>query len=393
VSATYVYPATERVLYGEGALALLGEECERFGAERILLLTTPSLADTELRGGVEEGLADRLVGTLDGCSQHVPLEAVNALISDAHVLSPDLLVTLGGGSVIDAGKALAAGLAEGYDNASQIHEHRIVFEPPAAIEQKPFDAAPIAQVAVPTTLSAAEYDGIFGMTFEGTKDLYADPRLSPRTVLLDPAATEDTPAQLWASSGIRALDHAVEIFLSRSPTPVTDAACLYAVRLLAANLPRTLADPGDAESRARCQQAAWLSMLGVENVTLGLCHGIGHQIGARCNVPHGITSCVMLPTVLEAMVELMPGRCAELALAMGAGDAGLPEAQLAAALPTAVRGFVASLGLPTTLSEVGVAEEDFELIAHDSVRDFVVASAPLQVEEGDVVRLLRQALR
>jgi alcohol dehydrogenase class IV len=246
---------------------------------------------------------------------------------------------------------------------------------------------------VPTTLSAAEYDGIFGMTFEGTKDLYADPRLSPRTVLLDPAATEDTPAQLWASSGIRALDHAVEIFLSRSPTPVTDAACLHAVRLLAANLPRTLADPGDAESRARCQQAAWLSMLGVENVTLGLCHGIGHQIGARCNVPHGITSCVMLPTVLEAMVELMPGRCAELALAMGAGDAGLPEAQLAAALPTAVRGFVASLGLPTTLSEVGVAEEDFELIAHDSVRDFVVASAPLQVEEGDVVRLLRQALR
>jgi maleylacetate reductase len=124
MSAIYVYPATERVLYGEGALALLGEECERFGAERILLLTTPSLADTELRGGVEEGLADRLVGTLDGCSQHVPLEAVNALISYAHELSPDLLVTLGGGSVIDAGKALAAGLAEGYDNASQIHEHR-----------------------------------------------------------------------------------------------------------------------------------------------------------------------------------------------------------------------------------------------------------------------------
>jgi hypothetical protein len=92
----------------------------------------------------------------------------------------------------------------------------------------------------------------------------------------------ETPRDLWAATGIRALDHAVEIYLSRAPTPATDAASLHVVRLLFAHLPRSLEVPTDDEARLVAMQAAWLSMLGVDNVTLGLSHGIGHQIGARC---------------------------------------------------------------------------------------------------------------
>lgn len=390
--ATYLYPATERVIHGVGALAGLAEEAQRLGGSRPLLLTTPSLADSELRREVESMIGDRRVGTLADCAQHVPLETVSGLISAARQLEPDLLVTLGGGSVIDAGKAIAAALAEGYEDAGRLVGHRIVFEPPAAIDQKPFEGSPMPQLAIPTTLSAAEYDGIFGMTAEGTKELYADPRLAPRSVILDPVVTHATPAGLWASSGIRALDHAIEIYLSRAPSPITDAACLHAVRLLARNLPLSQQDPSDDEARLLCQHAAWLSMLGVDNVTLGLSHGIGHQIGARCNVPHGITSCVMLPTVLEAMVDVMPQRLAELAEAIDEDAHDRTTEQLAASLPDAVRTFVRSLGLPTTLREVDVDEDDFELIARDSVRDFVVASAPLEVSEDDVVALLGRAL-
>jgi alcohol dehydrogenase len=193
---------------------------------------------------------------------------------------------------------------------------------------------------------------------------------------------------LWRASGIRALDHAVEIYLSKAPTPVTDAASLHALRLLRDHLGRD-----DEASRLVCLQAAWLSMLGVDNVTLGLSHGIGHQIGARCGVPHGVTSCVMLPTVLERMIEVMPERLADIAEIFDprAGGVGASRSSLAARAPELIRGFIAGLGLPTRLSEVGVREADFELIAEDAMRDFVVAFSPVTVTKDDVVALLARA--
>jgi alcohol dehydrogenase class IV len=131
-------------------------------------------------------------------------------------------------------------------------------------------------------------------------------------------------------------------------------------------------------------------MLGVENVTLGLSHGIGHQIGARCGVPHGVTSCVMLPTVMAFMADAMPQRLADLAQVMATPP--VYPAQTARAAPELVGQFIASLGLPTKLSEVGVREDAFELIANDAMGDFVVAAAPVNVTKEDVVGLLARAL-
>lgn len=389
-ATSYTYPATERVVYGAGAAERIGAECEQLGARKVVLITTPSLrgSDAELR--VREALGDRCAGQSYDCSQHVPLDSVSRLISTAGDCDPDLIVTLGGGSVIDAGKALAAALAMGMSDASALYEHRIVFEYPDQISQRPLEGRPIPHLAVPTTLSAAEYDGIFGMTHQGRKDLYSDPRLAPRVVVLDPELTQETPAPLWACSGIRALDHAVEIYLSRQATPVTDAAALHAVKLLFAHLPRSAEDPRDTEARLACMQAAWLSMIGVDNVTLGLSHGIGHQIGARCGVPHGVTSCVMLPTVMEYMVAVTPRRLADLAQAMAANSSGMPS-QLAAEAPGLVRELIASLGLPTTLGQAGVSKDDFEQIADDAMADFVVASAPTTVSKQDILDLLTRA--
>lgn len=385
---SFDYPRTERVVIGAGALAAAGAEAERLGCSRALLLSTPSLRGGELEAQLAGSLGELRAGSSHESRQHVPLDSVSALIEAVAPLEPDLIVSLGGGSVIDAGKALAAALAHGYGDGHGVYEHRIVFEYPATIEQRPFEREPIPHLAVPTTLSAAEYDGIFGMTHEGTKDLYLDPRLVPRVVLLDPLASAATPPALWAGTGMRALDHAIEIYLSRSPSPPTDAACLQAIRLLFENLLRSLEQPGDLAARERCLEAAWLSMFGVENVTLGLSHGIGHQIGARCGVPHGVTSCLMLPAVLEFMLEAMPDRLADVAAAAGADVGGLSSAEAAALAPGLVRDLIAALGLPARLSEVGVAESDLALIAADSMRDFVVASAPVEVTEADVLALL-----
>lgn len=389
--ATYAYPATERVVHGAGAIDELGAQCDRLGAERVLLLSTRSLDGSAVERRVREALGDRCAGVTRDCAQHVPLDGVTRLISVGREVDPGLLVTVGGGSVTDAAKALAAALAAGCADGHALREHRIVFEYPDSLDQRPIDGEPLPIASVPTTLSAAEYDGIFGMTSEGTKDLYNDSRLTPRVVVLDPDATRETPRGLWAASGIRALDHAVEIYLSRAPTPVTDAASLHVVRLLFEHLPRSLEDPADDDARLGAMHAAWLSMLGVENVTLGLSHGIGHQIGARCGVPHGVTSCVMLPTVMARMVEVMPGRLADLARVMDPALGGAPDAEAAARAPELVLAFVRGLGLPTTLTEAGVGAGDFDGIADDAMKDFVVAFAPVEVSREEIKRLLAQA--
>jgi alcohol dehydrogenase class IV len=386
----YAYPSTDRVAYGAGVIGeALGAECDRLGVRRVLLMTTPSLEGSRAEGAVRDALDDRCAAVSRDSAQHVPLAAVDRLIAVGREVRPDAIVTVGGGSVTDAAKALAAALAEGVEDAHALLERRIVFEYPDRLEVPSLAGDPLPLVSVPTTLSAAEYDGIFGMTHEGTKDLYNDVRLAPRSVLLDPLATHETPDALWTASGIRALDHAVEIYLSRAPTPVTDAAALHAVRLLVEHLPRSRGDDDDA--RLACLQAGWLSMIGVDNVTLGLSHGIGHQIGARCGVPHGVTSCVMLPTVMARMVDVMPRRLADLARVMDAGLATAPEPEAAARAPELVREFVAALGLPTRLSEAGVGEADLDLIADDAMRDFVVAFAPVDVSRQEIRALLVQA--
>jgi maleylacetate reductase len=391
MTTTFAYPPTEHVVYGTGALDELAAECERLSAGRVLLLSTPSLRGSGVEESVRDALGERCAGVSHECAQHVPLDAVSWLIAEGREIRPDVIVTLGGGSVTDAGKALAAALAQGYADAHELREHRIVFEYPDSISVQPIEGEPVPIVSVPTTLSAAEYDGIFGMTYEGTKDLYNDVRLTPKGVILDPEATRETPRDLWAATGIRALDHAVEIYLSRAPTPATDAASLHVVRLLFAHLPRSLEVPTDDEARLGAMQAAWLSMLGVDNVTLGLSHGIGHQIGARCGVPHGVTSCVMLPTVMAYMMDARPRRLADLAAVMDPAIGTVSETEAAERAPELVREFVSGLGLPTRLSEVGVSDDDFDLIADDAMRDFVVASAPVEVSKDEIKLLLARA--
>jgi alcohol dehydrogenase len=351
-----------------------------------LLLSTPSLGGSRIEGIVREQLGERCAGVSHDCAQHVPSAAVDRLIAVGREVSPDAIVTVGGGSVTDAAKALAAALAEGFPDAAGLRARRILFEYPDKLEMPELEGEPIPLVSVPTTLSAAEYDGIFGMTHRGTKDLYNDVRLAPRSVFLDPEAARETPRQLWKASGIRALDHAIEIYLSRTPTPVTDATSLQAVRLLFAHLPRD-----DDDSLLACLEAAWLSMLGVDNVTLGLSHGIGHQIGARCGVPHGITSCLMLPTVMARMIDVATDRLADLAHVMDPATAALPQREAATRAPELVRSFISDLDLPTRLSQAGVGESDYELIADDAMRDFVVAFAPVEVSRQEIIALLTRA--
>ena len=323
VGGTHTFLPTSRVHFGPGSLRKLEEEARPHG--RAFVVTGRSLDEkTDLVRRVEALLGNKHAGTFAGMGQHTPGSAVERAAGEAEVAGADLLVSVGGGSVIDGTKAVARQL--GYP----------------------------AQVAVPTTLSGAEWAHRVGVTDEaaGKKSGFADPRTVPPVVILDPEATVFTPERLWLSTGIRALDHAVEGFLYGAEHPIIDVTGLEGASRLMELLPLSKAKPDDLEARAQLQVAAWLAYFGPLNTPMGLSHELGRRIGASYNVPHGVTSCITLAPSLRVAEETTPTeRWRGLADALG-GD---PNKQVA----SLVRG----LGLPHRLRDVGVPEGEFENIA------------------------------
>lgn len=322
-SGTHTFLRTERVHFGAGSLERLEEEARPRG--RAFIITGRSLYEkTALIRRVEEVLGDKHAGTYVGIGQHTPGGAVEEAAAEAESAAADLLVSVGGGSVVDGTKAISRQL--GYP----------------------------AQVAVPTTLSAAEWSHRTGVTDEAArrKAGFADPRAVPPVVILDPETTVFTPEKLWLSTGIRALDHAVEGFLYGGDHPITDVTGLEGARRLMEYLPRSRREPEELEVRLELQLAAWLSYFGPMNTPMGLSHELGRRIGASYEVPHGITSCITLaPSLVVARERIPDERWRELSEALG----GEP--------PERVASLVAELGLPGSLREVGVPEEDLESLA------------------------------
>jgi maleylacetate reductase len=205
----------------------------------------------------------------------------------------------------------------------------------------------------------------------------------PVSVILDPAVTVATPEWLWLSTGIRAVDHAVEDLCSGNPQPMSDGASLHALRLLGRGLRACRADAGDLAARLDCQLGAWLSMVGSQNgVTKGASHGIGHVLGGTAGVPHGYTSCVMLPHVLRFNRPVNAARQAWVAEALG-----MPGGEAA----DAVAALVGGLGLPQTLRDVGVRAEQLDVIAEGSMHDRMVHTNPRKIDGPAVVRQLLDA--
>jgi maleylacetate reductase len=207
---------------------------------------------------------------------------------------------------------------------------------------------------VPTTLSGAEWANRAGVTDEsaGRKRGFVDPETVPQVVVLDPEATVFTPERLWLSTGVRALDHAVEGYLYGGDHPVTDVTGLEGARRLMEYLPLSRREPEDLNVRLELQLVSWLAYFGPANTPMGLSHELGRRIGASYEVPHGITSCITLaPSLRLAKKRVQEVRWSELSEALG----GEPSER--------VSSLVEELGLPGRLREVGVPEEDLEDIA------------------------------
>ncbi len=353
----YRFTQLESVLFGPGKLLALGRELERRGLKRALVITGKTLGSSPLIDRVKGALGERLAGVFSGIQQHVPSKTLAAAVAEARRLQADCLVGFGGGSPIDAAKLVAMAIMTG-DAAPR----PIDFRRAETVVVGPL----LPNFALPTTLSAAEFTGGAGMTDEQTRHKGGrfDNRIQPLAVIMDPALTLHTPDWLWASTGVKALDHAVECAYSSRRQLICDTLAARAIKVLRRHLLPSFKGPGyeQVAHRGMCQLGAWMSIFGMHNTRLGISHALGHQIGARWDVPHGVTSCITVPHVMRFMADAAPHRFEAIAEGFEVPfDAADPRP---AAMQCAERAaeFIRELGVPTRLSQAGVPRAELERI-------------------------------
>lgn len=367
IEGEFAVQAHERIVFGTPAGRAVEAEARRAGAKRVFVVTNRSLAN--LRDGpvqwIERDLGSLHAGTFAGMSAHSSCTDIAAAANEARHAAADLLVAVGGGSVIDGTKAALLCLWRGIKDASGLAQ----LSPGSQERPEAQDQAP-RMIAVPTTFSAAEFTCQSGITDNAsrTKRVISHRLFAAQCVVLDSQATLFTPMHLLLATGMRAVDHAVETWCSPQANPVTEVLSMQGWKLLSSALPLIMRDPDDLDARQRAQFGMWQAVWPVAaGVTVGASHGIGYVLGGTYGVPHGETSCVLLPAVLRWNAQMNRSRQQQLSRAVGEN-----EGDLAAV----VSSLVASLELPLTLRAVGIEQGMLDDIAHRALQYSSVALNP-----------------
>jgi len=380
-------PAIERIVYGRPAAETLRAEVDRIGARRVFMIVSGTMnRSTPEVGRVCGVLGDRCAGIYDGIAPHIPMDAVLHAAGEARAVGADLIVTFGGGSVTGAGKIVQLCLRHDVHDAHRLAEFRVVVNADGTQSAPRYEGPTVRQIAIPTTLSGGEYNAQGGCTDTVNKVKYTfrNPLLVPRVTILDPAPTLHTPLWVWLSTGIRAVDHATEGICSPQADPVSTASFVQALAMLGDGLRRVKRDPGDLDARLDCQMGVWLSIAGRQGgAQMGASHAIGHALGGACHVPHGYTSCVMLPHVLRYNSSSNADRQRIVAGALGHPGEDASEVMSA---------FIAELGLPSRLADVGVTPAQFDMIADRALHDAWLHTNPRKIASREqVIGILRMA--
>jgi maleylacetate reductase len=386
MTGAYRFPAMESVIYGRNFTDAVKDEVERADAHAVFVLASGTLArETDLVDRLKIALGNRFAGLCAKIGSHTPRVDCVGAANAARAAGADLIVTLGGGSVTDAAKIVAMCLANAITDAAQLDNFRARVDADGKITRPYIDAPKVRTITIPTTLSAGEFTASAGCTdtVRNVKESFGHPMMMAKAVVLDPAATVHTPEWLFLSTGIRAVDHAVEDICSPQCQPMSEGASIHALKLLSHGLRGAKADPKNLDARLECQLGAWMSMIGSQTgIPKGASHGIGHVLGGTAHVPHGYTSCVMLPHVLRFNHSVNPDRQALVSDALGDKDAHAADL---------VAGLIADLGLPSRLRDVGVKKDQLDLIAELSMHDRWIHTNPRKIDGSPVVREILDA--
>ncbi|MCG8402110.1 MAG: iron-containing alcohol dehydrogenase [Firmicutes bacterium] len=371
-------------LMGVGSVKEAGPQVKNLGGNKALIVTDQGLSGM--------GMADKIKGMIEE-------SGVQAIIFDGAEPNPtdinvhdglkiyqdnkcDCIVSLGGGSSHDCAKGI--GIVS--TNGGHIRDYEGVDKSSKAMP--PF-------VAINTTAGTASEMTRFCIitnTSNKVKMAIVDWRVTPNIAINDPVMMAGMPPALTAATGMDALTHAVEAYVSTIATPVTDACALMAIKLISENLRNAVANGADMEARDNMAYAEYLAGMAFNNASLGYVHAMAHQLGGFYNLPHGVCNAILLPAVESYNLISNPKRFADIAVAMGENIQGLSVRDAADKALAAIRRLSADIGIPSGLAELGVKEEDLEVMSKNAMKDACGLTNPRAVTLQDVIGIYKTAL-
>jgi len=365
-----MYPT--RIIFGRGVIKELGKELSSLGKKALLVTGRSSMRKT--------GILDRVTGVVkqEGISldlfdrvEHDPcLETVNQGIKIARIKKTDVVIGLGGGSAMDAAKAIAS-LARQSGTIWEYYAGR-------KIEK---EGLPL--VAIPTTAgTGAEITNNSVLTDRkvSLKKSIRSPYMIARAALVDPELTLFLPSQVTAYTGMDAFTQALESYVTRTPNPITDTLALQAIEIIFQNLPQAVANGKDGETREKMALGSLLSAMAFSNSGLGAVHGLAHPIGARFGVPHGLACAILLPHVIGFNLISRPEKFTQMAKKIGV--------KRVEDLPNAIKRFLERIGLPLNFRPYGITEAHFPSIIAES-RSSSMSKNPREASDEDLREILK----
>lgn len=372
--------------FGRGAVKVTGERCQILGGKKALIVTDSFLRS--LPGGPVEKVTESLdaVGIdyafYDGVEPNPKDTNVRDGLAIFESEQCDLIVTVGGGSAHDCGKGI--GIAATHDGD--------LYEDYAGIETLTNPLPPL--VCVNTTAGTASEvtrHCVITNTEKKVKFVIVSWRNTPLVSINDPELMVGKPAGLTAATGMDALTHAVESYVSLGANPVTDSMAIQAIKLISTNLRQAVAYGQNIEARENMAHASLLAGMAFNNAGLGYVHAMAHQLGGLYDIPHGVANAVLLPHVEEYNIISNPQKFADIAEFMGENIEGLSVREAANKAIEAIRQLSEDVNIPSSMRELGVKEEDFELMAELALQDGNAISNPIQGRKEDIINIFKAA--
>ena len=369
-------------LMGPGCADSLPAEIKARGFKKALIVCGKrSAASPELKGVLDNLDANGIGYVVYPGS--VPNPTVTAVMEGVKVLQAegcDFVMSFGGGSPHDCAKGIALVDA----NGGNIKDYEGVNK--SAKPQTPL-------IAINTTAGTASEMTVFCIITDEERHVkmaIVDEHTNPVLAVNDPNLMVSMPKGLTAATGMDALTHAVEAYVSTAATPVTDACAEKAIKLIQGYLRAAVKDGNDMVARDKMAYAEFLAGMAFNNASLGYVHAIAHQFGGFYNLPHGVCNAILLPAVQEYNDQVVPDRLKDVAEFMGVDVAGMSDAEGAAAAIAAIKELSADVEIPKGFEELGAKKEDFDILATNALKDACGATNPKQATKEEIIEILNK---
>ncbi|MGI9274400.1 MAG: iron-containing alcohol dehydrogenase [Endozoicomonas sp.] len=379
----YFMPPVNHI--GAGSLKMAIADMVRMGLRKALLVSDQGLSKIGMVAELVEHLGSKKITSVvfDEVQPNPTQRNVYAGLEVLKEHDCNFVISLGGGSPHDCAKAIAL-LAT---NGGEIRDYE-------GMDRSAKPALPL--IAINTTAGTASEMTRFAIITDEERHVkmsIADRHVSPSMSVNDPALMVKLPASMTAQTGMDALTHAIEGYLSMLANPITDSTALTAIKLIAEFLPKAVENGEDLVAREKMAYAQYMAGMTFNNSGLGYVHAMSHTLGGKYDLPHGLCNGVMLPYVMEFNAPMRLGKMADIARALGADTDGLTPVEAAAKAVESVRTLSESIGIPAGLKALNVREEDLEELAKKAKRDSAGITNPRPGKVQDILAIYQSALQ